>query len=54
MSSFRETLGADGVLVLTLDLPGEKVNTLGRAMMEEFRGLLASLQTRSDVRAVIL
>src|SRR5688500_9434139 len=54
MSAFRETLGADGVLVLTLDLPGEKVNTLGRAMMEEFRGLLSTLQTRSDVRAVVL
>jgi 3-hydroxyacyl-CoA dehydrogenase / enoyl-CoA hydratase / 3-hydroxybutyryl-CoA epimerase len=54
MSAFRETLGTDGVLVLTLDLPGEKVNTLGRAMMEEFRGLLNALQARTDVRAVVL
>ena len=25
------SLGGDGVVVITLDVPGEKVNTLGRA-----------------------
>jgi 3-hydroxyacyl-CoA dehydrogenase/enoyl-CoA hydratase/3-hydroxybutyryl-CoA epimerase len=43
-----------GVLMLTLDVPGEKVNTLGRHMMEEFRARLGGLESRSDVRAVVL
>ena len=34
----------DGVLVLTLDVPGEKVNTLGRALMEEFDALLGEIE----------
>ncbi len=54
VSSFREEKGEDGILILTFDLPGEKVNTLGRAMMEEFRALLTGLQDRTDVRAVVL
>jgi 3-hydroxyacyl-CoA dehydrogenase / enoyl-CoA hydratase / 3-hydroxybutyryl-CoA epimerase len=52
--SFRSTVGPDGVMVATLDVPGERVNTLGRGMMEEFRSLLAGLEARSDVRAVVL
>jgi 3-hydroxyacyl-CoA dehydrogenase/enoyl-CoA hydratase/3-hydroxybutyryl-CoA epimerase len=52
--SFRSALGADGVLVATLDVPGERVNTLGRRMMEEFRALLAGLEARTDVRGVVL
>ncbi|HVR70985.1 MAG TPA: fatty acid oxidation complex subunit alpha FadJ [Vicinamibacteria bacterium] len=53
-TAFRRELGEDGVLVLTLDVPGEKVNTLGRAMMEELLALVADLEARSDVAAVVL
>ncbi|HEY7508951.1 MAG TPA: fatty acid oxidation complex subunit alpha FadJ [Vicinamibacteria bacterium] len=53
-TAFRSELGGDGVLVLTLDVPGEKVNMLGRAMMEELQGLLADLESRTDVAAVVL
>jgi 3-hydroxyacyl-CoA dehydrogenase/enoyl-CoA hydratase/3-hydroxybutyryl-CoA epimerase len=53
VNAFRSEL-QDGVLVLTLDLPGEKVNTLGRAMMEEFQGLLGSLESAKEVKAVVL
>jgi 3-hydroxyacyl-CoA dehydrogenase/enoyl-CoA hydratase/3-hydroxybutyryl-CoA epimerase len=49
-----EELGADGILLLTLDVPGEKVNTLGRACMEEFDALVNGLERRSDVRGVVL
>ena len=45
MSAFRSELQQDGVLVLTVDLPGEKVNTLSRAMMEELQELLAGLES---------
>src|SRR6185436_5343682 len=38
-------VGQDGVLVLTIDLPGERVNTLGKSMMAEFDGLLGELET---------
>ena len=45
----------DGILVLTLDVPGEKVNTLGRRMMGEFGELLTRLETRTEeVRGVVL
>jgi 3-hydroxyacyl-CoA dehydrogenase/enoyl-CoA hydratase/3-hydroxybutyryl-CoA epimerase len=52
--AFRTALGPDGVMVATLDVPGERMNTLGRGMMEEFASLLAGLEARSDVRAVVL
>jgi 3-hydroxyacyl-CoA dehydrogenase/enoyl-CoA hydratase/3-hydroxybutyryl-CoA epimerase len=52
--AFTRELGADGVLVLTLDTPGEKVNTLGKGMMEELNTLLTELETRTDVQAVVI
>jgi 3-hydroxyacyl-CoA dehydrogenase / enoyl-CoA hydratase / 3-hydroxybutyryl-CoA epimerase len=51
---FTQEMTADGILVLTLDVPGEKVNTLGRRMMGEFGELLARLESRTDVRGVVL
>ncbi len=48
-------LGDDGVLVVTLDVPGEKLNTLGKSLSEEFEGLLASLEAMSIApRALVL
>ncbi|MGE0454438.1 MAG: fatty acid oxidation complex subunit alpha FadJ [Vicinamibacteria bacterium] len=44
----------DGVLVLTIDVPGEKLNTLSRAMMAEFDALIGELGSRQDVRAAVL
>jgi 3-hydroxyacyl-CoA dehydrogenase/enoyl-CoA hydratase/3-hydroxybutyryl-CoA epimerase len=54
MSAFTRETGADGVLVLTLDVPGEKVNTLGRALVSEFEALLADVERDPAVRAVVL
>ena len=31
---FSQEMGEDGILVLSLDQPGEKVNTLSKGMME--------------------
>ncbi len=46
--------GEDGILVVTLDVPGEKVNTLSTGLMDEFRNLLAGLERRSELRGVVL
>ena len=47
-------MSADGILILSLDVPGEKVNTLSRRMMSEFGALLERLESRSEVRGVVL
>jgi len=52
--ALSQEMDADGVMVLTLDVPGEKVNLLSRALMAEFEGLLSDLESRVDVRAVVL
>jgi 3-hydroxyacyl-CoA dehydrogenase/enoyl-CoA hydratase/3-hydroxybutyryl-CoA epimerase len=52
--ALSQELGQDGVLVVTLDVPGEKVNTLGRAMMEEFDALITDIEVRPEVRGVVL
>ena len=46
--------GADGVLVMTLDVPGEKVNTLGRERIAEFEKLLDDVERDTAVRAVVI
>jgi len=49
-----QELGPDGVLVVTLDLPGEKVNTLGRPVMEEFDALITDVESRPEIKGVVL
>jgi 3-hydroxyacyl-CoA dehydrogenase/enoyl-CoA hydratase/3-hydroxybutyryl-CoA epimerase len=49
----RELLD-DGVLVVTLDLPGEKVNTLSRALMNELDVALGEIESSMGVTAVVL
>ena len=46
--------GTDGVLVLTLDVPGEKVNTLGRERIAEFERLLDEVDRDPAVRAIVI
>jgi 3-hydroxyacyl-CoA dehydrogenase/enoyl-CoA hydratase/3-hydroxybutyryl-CoA epimerase len=52
--AFARELGGDGVLVLTIDVPGEKVNTLSRTMLREFEALLAELEEDRSVKAMVL
>ena len=52
--ALSQELGTDGVLVVTLDVPGEKVNTLGRGLMEELDALVTELDARPEVRGVVL
>ncbi len=51
--ALTQEMTGDGILVLTLDVPGEKVNTLSRAMMGELAELVARLEAREDVRGVV-
>ncbi|NOT09233.1 MAG: fatty acid oxidation complex subunit alpha FadJ [Gemmatimonadales bacterium] len=53
MSAFSLT-STDGIAILTLDVPGEPVNTLGRAAIEEFEARLAEIRDDRSVRAVVL
>ncbi len=53
-SAFKKELRADGVLLVTIDVSGEKINTLGRALAGEMDALLTDLETREKVRAVVL
>ena len=52
--ALSQELGQDGVLVVTLDVPGEKVNTLGRPVMEEFDALLTEVESRPEIKGVVL
>ena len=47
-------LAEGGILIVTIDVPGERVNTLGKGMMQEFESLLREVESRSDVRGVVL
>jgi len=53
-SAFTRDKGGDGVLVLTLDVPGEKVNTLGKGMIAGFEALLDEVEKDPSVRAVVV
>ena len=53
-SAFTRERDAEGVLVLTLDVAGEKLNTLSRGMIAEFEGILDEVQTDEGIRAVVV
>lgn len=44
----------DGVLVVTIDSPGAKVNSLSAAVSLEFDGVLRELETNSQVNSAVL
>lgn len=52
--SFSVERGADGVAVITFDVPGEAVNTLGEGTGREFDALLSELSSDAGVKAVVL
>jgi 3-hydroxyacyl-CoA dehydrogenase / enoyl-CoA hydratase / 3-hydroxybutyryl-CoA epimerase len=53
-AAFTRERDPAGVLVLTLDVPGEKVNMLGRGMLEEFQGLLAEAESDRTLKGVVV
>ncbi|MET0555143.1 MAG: fatty acid oxidation complex subunit alpha FadJ [Vicinamibacteria bacterium] len=54
MSALTTALGDDGVLVLTLDVPGDSVNTLSRSLMNEMDVALGEIEATPGVTAVVL
>ncbi|HKL81227.1 MAG TPA: 3-hydroxyacyl-CoA dehydrogenase NAD-binding domain-containing protein, partial [Desulfobacter sp.] len=44
----------DGVMIVTLDTPGEKVNKLDEKLIEEFSSLLDSIEENSDINGAVL
>ncbi|HEY5908851.1 MAG TPA: enoyl-CoA hydratase-related protein, partial [Vicinamibacteria bacterium] len=52
--AFRRERGEDGVLVLTLDVPGEKLNTLGKGMISELEEIFAVIEADPAIKAVVL
>ncbi len=44
----------DGIGVITFDQPGSRANTLGRAVLADFEGLVEQLRGRNDLRGLIL
>lgn len=55
MSAFARERGEDGILVLTLDVPGEKLNTLSRETFVEFERLLREMEARPEgLRGVVI
>jgi 3-hydroxyacyl-CoA dehydrogenase/enoyl-CoA hydratase/3-hydroxybutyryl-CoA epimerase len=47
-------LGADGVLVATMDLPGKPMNVIDAEMAESLSGLVERLETDASVKGMIL
>lgn len=45
---------SNGVAVVTLDAPNEKVNTLSSKMMEDFASLLETLRTDNSIKAAVI
>jgi 3-hydroxyacyl-CoA dehydrogenase/enoyl-CoA hydratase/3-hydroxybutyryl-CoA epimerase len=54
MSVFHREQDEQGVLVLTLDVAGEQLNTLSSGLIAEFEALLDAIEKDSSVRAVVL
>jgi len=52
--AFRRERGEDGVLVLTLDVPGEKLNTLAKGMISELDEIFAVIEADAAVQAVVI
>jgi len=52
--ALTEELGPDGILVVTLDVPGEKVNMLGRPVLEEVDALVTGIEARPEIKGVVL
>lgn len=44
----------EGVVIITLDTPGEKVNKLNEALIEEFSGVLDELESDDELNGAVL
>jgi 3-hydroxyacyl-CoA dehydrogenase/enoyl-CoA hydratase/3-hydroxybutyryl-CoA epimerase len=54
MSAFSLNVRPDNIAVITLDVPGEKMNTLKAEFGTEVRALLRQIRENHDIRGVVL
>lgn len=52
-SAFRLAIRSDNIAVVTIDVPGERVNTLKAEFAAQVRGILQQIRDHSDIRGVI-
>ncbi|NBC27486.1 MAG: fatty acid oxidation complex subunit alpha FadJ [Bacteroidetes bacterium] len=52
--SILQTETIEGVVIITLDTPGEKVNKLNEALIGEFSGILDKLESDGDLTGAVL
>ncbi|MCP9291484.1 fatty acid oxidation complex subunit alpha FadJ [Gracilimonas sediminicola] len=52
--SYLHITHKDSVAIITLDLPGEKVNKLNESMMDEFSEFLDELEQNDDLKGAVL
>lgn len=52
-NAFRLDIRADNVAVITIDVPGERVNTLKAAFAEQIREILQQLRDYSGIKGVV-
>ncbi|GAA5219119.1 fatty acid oxidation complex subunit alpha FadJ [Corallincola platygyrae] len=53
-NAFSLTTREDGVAIITMDVPGEKMNTLKAAFGDEVNGVLDQLETTDNLQGVVL
>ncbi|GMW58097.1 hypothetical protein LOCUS_30980 [Klebsiella pneumoniae] len=54
VSAFKLEVRADKIAVITIDAPGEKMNTLKAEFGSQVRGLIRQLRDDKSVRGVVL
>jgi len=54
MAAFSYEIDKDGIAVLTFDLPGEKINKLTTAVMDEFDRVLTELSANRAIHALVI
>ncbi len=52
--SYLNITHKNSVAIITLDLPGEKVNKLNESMMDEFASFLDELESNDDLKGAVL
>ena len=54
MTSVRQDLDADGILTLTMDMPGRSMNVLNEQLTEPLAAAIERIETDADVKGVII
>src|SRR5437879_11763936 len=53
-NNIRSSLGADGILLATIDMPGRSMNVFSADLMNSLEQLLDQVASRPEIRAVVI